>query len=1272
MVSAVLQRLAAHAHSVSGVRYAVRPAPHLSHHAPSDASADEAQRSPWRRRWRGSPPSPAEKQAALVRDRYAGPQRLTGPSPRWAAVLAADRTTLRSQTIFLRALVVNCALWAAMYTYLGPSVFGPGFSLGRDGNAFSAVVFLVWSLAKVASWRAFGGWVKTQRRGAASGRSAASGAGADGGPDDAAISRLWWDAAALVNSPSLTVNALLVWTLFILTTTNLALGASDIIQVGTVLVPLFAAVTEGGASFLRWSGVVLSLYVAVALVALNFRDVLREHVPPSADARASLAMNCTSNMLVFVALLQELFARRLRQAEQLASEWSRALQFDLRTPLHALIGAAEQLVTMRGPSKRGGGGGGGGANSVEGKLLSSDECPEREILTLAETARTLFENAALDKFQGPLQRPSSDNNPVPVSLFDLCASISTNLTAIARTRQHAASLTLNGVPLRVVSRDQSPTVQLDNLEQADLLQCVVNLISNSAKFTPDGGHIFVSVEVPSSSGYLVCKVEDTGPGVPPEMRQRVFGRYTRGSDTQSTQGVGLGLSVVHAVLRRSGGSVVCKDRRGDEPGAKFVIRTPCRVLPVGGGSQSMQSSGGDAAAVAESSVFVGDVCIVDDNAMNLRILRRLLLRSGVPDASVSAFTSSEDCLEHVSAEGAHFDIALLDCVLPGMDGVELTRRLLDLHDGRLQVFGLSASASADEFIGAGACGFFRKPFSMVEIRQALGVAVSPASLPSRSSSSSNVLPNAPAKGGPATQQPFPSLVVDVMHVAGFVALGSAGLCALFGYWFLAAVYLFFGTLLVVADPASRLAGCYVAGWSLGCACVGATLMGIFGGCQPRISMVPVLLAAQHMPRRFLWIGASFVGVALSWALINFDPDRSGVCATRLAWTQEEFLLMDASILVCVLAVFVVQLSFVGFSLERQEWFTHTLSHDIRAPLHGILALLGDVERNPAREKHIQAIESMAVVLSSTVDTVLLLDDDRTNAGTLSEESRTVSISELARFVKMQLSLVLEQKCDTAGLFGHRVAIDVPRAEVFFVLARLVMVAPLQRSISGIAAKFVFDREAGNLTLELSGTAHANMREGFEGKPMPSLTEKVESSLLLSNEIARLAGSALEVEEQAAGKWMLRFTLAVDNFSVANDSAPPPAFPQIARVAVIDDNGLHRQIAARLCAQLGLENVHLFGSADDFCDSELSVTTVPGVYLFLVDMHMPGISGPASWRERCPEMFQGDGRVALACCGDSSVAQTCREAGFRGYLCKPFSLADLRDCISSAVEGLPSQ
>jgi two-component system, OmpR family, sensor kinase len=104
----------------------------------------------------------------------------------------------------------------------------------------------------------------------------------------------------------------------------------------------------------------------------------------------------------------------------------------------------------------------------------------------------------------------------------------------------------------------------------DLHRLTLNLIENAARHTPSGTHIRASTAV--ENGIAILTVEDDGPGIPPELRPRVFERFVRGAGT-GTRGSGLGLAIVRAVAESHGGTVTLEEpERGT--GARFVIRIP--------------------------------------------------------------------------------------------------------------------------------------------------------------------------------------------------------------------------------------------------------------------------------------------------------------------------------------------------------------------------------------------------------------------------------------------------------------------------------------------------------------------------------------------------------------------------------------------------------------------------------------------------------------------------------------------------------------------------
>ena len=103
----------------------------------------------------------------------------------------------------------------------------------------------------------------------------------------------------------------------------------------------------------------------------------------------------------------------------------------------------------------------------------------------------------------------------------------------------------------------------------ELHRMALNLMENALRHTPDGTNVRAAVH--PQDGEVVLTVEDDGPGVPAELRSRVFERFVRGSGDRGATSSGLGLSIVRAVAQSHGGSVTLEDA---EPGARFVVRLP--------------------------------------------------------------------------------------------------------------------------------------------------------------------------------------------------------------------------------------------------------------------------------------------------------------------------------------------------------------------------------------------------------------------------------------------------------------------------------------------------------------------------------------------------------------------------------------------------------------------------------------------------------------------------------------------------------------------------
>jgi PAS domain S-box-containing protein len=198
-------------------------------------------------------------------------------------------------------------------------------------------------------------------------------------------------------------------------------------------------------------------------------------------------------------------------------------------------------------------------------------------------------------------------------------------------------------------------------DAARLEQVVVNLLTNAAKYTPDGGHIVLSVQREGDDGVL--KVRDTGVGIAPELLPRIFDLFTQAERSldRSQGGLGIGLALVQRLVEMHGGKVAVYSALGH--GSEFVVRLPIVLTAE---PQSPTSP-------AEKPRPTGPslrVLVVDDNVDTAQSLTMLLRVAG---HDVRTAFDGPTALE--AALSCQPRVVLLDIGLPGLDGYEVAERL---------------------------------------------------------------------------------------------------------------------------------------------------------------------------------------------------------------------------------------------------------------------------------------------------------------------------------------------------------------------------------------------------------------------------------------------------------------------------------------------------------------------------------------------------------------------------------------------------------------------
>jgi len=200
-------------------------------------------------------------------------------------------------------------------------------------------------------------------------------------------------------------------------------------------------------------------------------------------------------------------------------------------------------------------------------------------------------------------------------------------------------------------------------DEMRLVQVVVNLLNNAAKYTPEGGNISLKIEVQETE--LVLEVQDSGIGMAPELVNQVFDLFTQAERTsdRASGGLGLGLALVRSLVELHGGSVYAASE-GTSKGSRFTVVLP-RMH-----EKPMDAVQSERRPDAQSQPKPLKILIVDDNVDAAAMLNMLLEASG---HQVFAEHEAQRALARASIELP--DVCLLDIGLPDMDGHELARRL---------------------------------------------------------------------------------------------------------------------------------------------------------------------------------------------------------------------------------------------------------------------------------------------------------------------------------------------------------------------------------------------------------------------------------------------------------------------------------------------------------------------------------------------------------------------------------------------------------------------
>jgi PAS domain S-box-containing protein len=243
-----------------------------------------------------------------------------------------------------------------------------------------------------------------------------------------------------------------------------------------------------------------------------------------------------------------------------------------------------------------------------------------------------------------------------------------------------------------------------------LAQVFLNLLSNSAKYTKEGGRIAVTLERDRSAALVT--VQDNGIGIPPAALEHVFDMFSqvRAEEVGTTDGLGIGLSLVRTLVQMHGGSVRAASE-GPDRGSRFTVH-----LPLAKGRADPRRTTSRLPTTRNQGQRV---LVVEDNSDEAASLALLL---EMEDCEVRTAADGEEAIEQVRAFQPQ--IIFMDLVMPRLDGAEAARRIRSLPDGeRIRIVALTGSGQEGDrqrTRDAGMDGHLIKPVSLDVLKSVLG------------------------------------------------------------------------------------------------------------------------------------------------------------------------------------------------------------------------------------------------------------------------------------------------------------------------------------------------------------------------------------------------------------------------------------------------------------------------------------------------------------------------------------------------------------------------